>query len=98
MSQLVLTHPELPLHNNEAELAARDRVRKRDFSLSAHSIEGLAAWDTFQSIVPTARKHGVCIVDYIQDRLRGVHMNPRLASRLNSVPLRRLYTRNPVRR
>ena len=37
---LVLTHPELPLHNNEAELAARDRVRKRDISLSAHSIEG----------------------------------------------------------
>jgi hypothetical protein len=26
---LVLKHPELPLHNNEAELAARKRVRKR---------------------------------------------------------------------
>lgn len=76
---LVLTHPELPLHNNEAELAARDRVRKRDISLSAHSIEGIAAWDTFQSIVATARKLGVGIVDYIQDRLRGVHKIPRLA-------------------
>ena len=60
-------------------LAARDRVRKRDISLSAHSIEGIAAWDTFQSIVATVRKLGVGIVDYIQDRLRGVHKIPRLA-------------------
>src|SRR6266700_521566 len=29
---MVLTHPEIPLHNNPAELGARARVRKRDVS------------------------------------------------------------------
>ena len=29
---LVLEHPEIPLHNNPAELGARQRVRKRDVS------------------------------------------------------------------
>jgi hypothetical protein len=29
---LVLDHPEIPLHNNDMELAARRRVRKRDGS------------------------------------------------------------------
>ena len=34
---LVLDHPELPLHNNPAELGARQRVRKRDVSFGPRS-------------------------------------------------------------
>lgn len=30
---LILKHPELPLHNNPAELGVMQRVRKRDISL-----------------------------------------------------------------
>jgi hypothetical protein len=44
---LVLEHPELPLHNNPAELGARQRVRKRAISFGPRTTEGATAWDTF---------------------------------------------------
>src|SRR5258708_1029728 len=44
---LVLEHPEIPLHNNPAELGARQRVRKRDVSFGPRTAEGAKAWDTF---------------------------------------------------
>jgi hypothetical protein len=43
---MVLSHPEILLHNNPAELAARQRVRKRDVSLQACTTAGIGAWDT----------------------------------------------------
>ena len=46
---LVLKHPELPLHNNPAELAARFRVRKRDISFGPRTEDGKNAWDTFMT-------------------------------------------------
>jgi hypothetical protein len=51
---MVLSHPEILLHNNPAELGARQRVRKRDVSLQARTREGIGAWDTFQILVSTA--------------------------------------------
>ncbi|MBM3458378.1 MAG: transposase [Armatimonadetes bacterium] len=39
----VLEHPELPLHNNAMELAARQRVRKRDVSYGPRSGAGARA-------------------------------------------------------
>jgi len=42
---MVLTHPEIPLHNNPAELGARARVRKRDVSFGPRTREGATAWD-----------------------------------------------------
>lgn len=65
----VLRHPELPLHNNPAELAARRRVRKRDVSFGPRSETGRRAWDTFQGLVETTRKLGIRFWDYLQDRL-----------------------------
>jgi len=76
----VLRHPEIPLHNNPAELGARQRVRKRDVSLAARTEEGVAAWDTFQTLVETAKKLGVNITAYLRDRLTGRHALPSLAS------------------
>ena len=76
----VLAHPEIALHNNPAELGARQRVRKRDVSLQACKAEGLAAWDTFQSLVETAKKLGVNIYHYLYDRVSGQHKLPSLAS------------------
>ncbi len=60
---MVLSHPEILLHNNPAELGARQRVRKRDVSLHACTREGIGAWDTFQTIVATAKKRctSICI-------------------------------------
>jgi hypothetical protein len=70
---LVLAHPELPLHNNPAELGARQRVRKRAISCGPRTAEGVHAWDTFQSLGATARKLGVNFFHYLQDRIRGSH-------------------------
>jgi hypothetical protein len=77
---LVLEHPELPLHNNGSELAARQRVRKRDVSFGPRTEHGARNWDTFQSLIATAKKLGVNVYDYIQDRVRNTGLVPRLAS------------------
>ena len=47
--------PEIPLHNNSAELAARVKVRKRDVSLQTVTDKGTKANDTFMTIVQTAK-------------------------------------------
>lgn len=75
----VLEHPEIPLHNNAAELAARQRVRKRDVSFGPRTVDGAKAWDTFQSLADTTRKLGVSFYHYIHDRIRGDGQIPPLA-------------------
>lgn len=84
---LVLQHPELPLHNNPAELAARQRVRKRDISFGPRTQDGVMAWDTFMTLSETAKKLGVNFYLYLHDRVAGAHQLPSLASliRLHSV-------------
>jgi len=66
---LVLKHPELPLHNNPAELAARYRVRKRDTSFGPRTEDGKRAWDTFMTLAATTKKLGISFYEYIQDRI-----------------------------
>jgi hypothetical protein len=78
----VLAHPELPLHNNAMELAARRRVRKRDVSFGPQSRAGAQAWDTFQTIGATAAKLGVRLYHYLCDRLRHPNTTPSLAERI----------------
>ena len=76
---LVLKHPELPLHNNPAELGARQRVRKRDVSFGPRTPDGTRAWDTFMTLAATTRKLGVSFYQYIHDRISGANQIPRLA-------------------
>jgi hypothetical protein len=76
---MVLSHPEILLHNNPAELGARQRVRKRDVSLQARTREGVRAWDTFQTLVNTAKKLGVNIYQYFYDRVAQNNTLPSLA-------------------
>jgi regulator of replication initiation timing len=76
---LVLSHPEILLHNNPAELGARQRVRKRDVSLQARTQQGIGAWDTFQTLVGTAKKLGVNIYQYLYDRIAHTNTLPSLA-------------------
>ena len=75
----VLRHPELPLHNNAAELAARVQARARDVSLHTKSKAGTKAKDTFMSIVQTAKKLGVNTYQYLYDRVSGKFELPSLA-------------------
>src|SRR6266571_3172784 len=77
---MVLIHPEILLHNNPAELGARQRVRKRDVSLQARTGDGIRAWDTFQTLVATAKKLGVNIFHYFQDRILQAQTLPSLAT------------------
>ena len=77
---MVLSHPEILLHNNPAELGARQRVRKRDVSLQARTREGIGAWDTFQTLVSTANKLGVNIFQYLHDRITQTNLLPSLAT------------------
>ena len=76
---MVLTHPEIPLHNNPAELGARARVRKRDVSFGPRTREGATAWDTFMTLAETATKLGVSFYHSIQDRVSGTYQMPALA-------------------
>ena len=77
---MVLSHPAMLLHNNPAELGARQRVRKRDVSLQARTREGIEAWDTFQTLVSTAKKLGVNMYQYVHDRIAQTNQFPRLAN------------------
>ncbi len=75
---MVLDHPDIPLHNNAAELAARTRVRKRKISYGTRSDDGTRAWDTlraepqdeaFMTLSQTAKKLNVSFYHYIHDRI-----------------------------
>jgi hypothetical protein len=76
---MVLSHPEILLHNNPAELGARQRVRKRDVSLQARTQEGIGAWDTFQTLVGTAKKLGINMYQYFYNRIAQTNTFPSLA-------------------
>ncbi len=75
---MVLVHPEIPLHNNPAELGARQRVRKRDVSFGPRVRDGTRAWDTFQTLAATARKLGVSFYAYVHDRISKAYQMPGL--------------------
>jgi regulator of replication initiation timing len=74
---LVLQHPEIPLHNNAAELGARMMVQRRNISYATQTEEGTKAWDIFMSLVATTRKLGISFYEYMQDRF----------SRLGEIPV-----------
>jgi Transposase IS66 family len=75
---LVLEHPELPLHNNAAELAARTMVQRRNISYATQSEQGTQAWDLFMSLVATARKLGISFFEYVGDRISEMGKIPAL--------------------
>lgn len=66
---MVLHHPEIPLHNNPAEIEIRRRVRKRDVSFGPRTEDGKRAWDTFASLLATTIKLGVSFYRYVYDRV-----------------------------
>ena len=81
---VVLGHPEIPLHNNPAELGARQRVRKRDVSFGPRTEEGKMAWDSFMTVAETAKKVGVSFYQYVLDRVSQEQAMPSLAEIIRS--------------
>ena len=76
---LVLEHPELPLHNNPAELGARTMVQRRNISYATQTLEGTKAWDIFMSLVATTRKLGISFFEFMRDRISQLGNIPSLA-------------------
>jgi regulator of replication initiation timing len=70
----VLHHPEIPLHNNPAELGVRHRVRKRKISFGPRVADGVQAWDTFMSLFATTRKLGINFHQYLRDRISNLNL------------------------
>lgn len=81
---LVLEYPEIELHNNPAELAARAQARKRDVSLQTKNEAGTQAKDTMMTIVQTARKLGISILEYLNDRISKTNAMTSLADIIRS--------------
>jgi len=76
----VLSHPEVPLHNNASELGARVSARRRDVSLHSKSVRGARAMDIFTTLVQTCKKLEVSAYAYLRDRLAQANQIPRLAT------------------
>jgi len=81
---MVLEHPEIPLHNNAAELAARKRVRRDKISFGTRSEDGTQAWDTFATLEATAKKLGISFYEYIYDRISTTYRMPSLADLIST--------------
>jgi hypothetical protein len=76
---LVLDHPEIPLHNNPAEIALREFVLKRKISYGTRSDLGKVAWENLMTILDTCRKHKVCFFEYIKCVISGITTMKKLA-------------------
>jgi len=75
---LVLNRPDIPLHNNASETDIREYVKKRKISGSTRSDLGRRSRDTFASLKKTTRKLGVGFWAYLNDRLIGKNLVPKL--------------------
>jgi hypothetical protein len=76
---LVLDRPDIPLHNNSAENAIREYVKKRKISGSTRSELGRRCRDTFTSLKKTCRKLGVSFWQYLKDRIEKIGFIPDLS-------------------
>ena len=76
---LVLERPDIPLHNNGAENAIREYVKKRKISGSTRSENGRRCRDTFTSLKKTCRKLGVSFWQYLKDRIENNGLVPDLS-------------------
>ncbi len=76
---MVLERPEIPLHNNEAENAIREYVKKRKISGSTRSEAGRRCRDTFTSLKKTCRKLGISFWQYLKDRIEKINLIPDLS-------------------
>ena len=85
---LVLDRPDIPLHNNIAETAIREYVRKRKISGSTRSETGRQCRDTFTSLKKTCRKLGISFWQYLNDRIMGTAYVPNLSDLIRQQALR----------
>lgn len=85
---MVLERPDIPLHNNSAENAIREYVKKRKISGSTRSGLGRRARDTFTSLKKTCRKLGISYWQYLGDRIENIGFFPALSQLIKEHALR----------
>jgi len=85
---LVLDRPDIPLHNNGAESAIREYVKKRKISGSTRSETGRQCRDTFTSLKKTCRKLGLSFWQYLKDRVEKTGFVPELSGLIRQRSLR----------
>ena len=85
---LVLERPDIPLHNNGAENAIREHVKKRKISGGTRSETGRRCRDTFTSLKKTCRKLGVSFWRYLKDRIENIGRIPDLPELIRQQALR----------
>lgn len=76
----VLERPRTPLHNNGTETDAREIKVKLKVSGGTRSNEGRQCRDTFVSLKKTCVKLGINFFSYLQDRVNGLLVIPKLAT------------------
>jgi hypothetical protein len=79
---VVLENPFIPLHNNASELGARRVVIKRKINLHTTSASGTKIKDAAMSVVETAKKLKVNVIDYLHDRISNLYEMESLADRI----------------
>lgn len=77
---LVLDYPQIPLHNNPAEIALRELVIKKKISYGTKSEKGRIAWENMMTIMDTCRKHNVSFMEYVKDIFSKRHSMTRLST------------------
>jgi len=81
---LVLEFPDIPLHNNLSENAARIEKRKQDVSLQTKSKAGTESKNSIMSVVETCKKHAQNSIAFIHDRVSKNFKIPSLADIIKS--------------
>lgn len=81
---LVLSRPDVPLHNNLSERDIREYVKRRKVSGSTRSDTGKQCRDTFTSLKKTCRKLGISFWRYLLDRIEYQNKYPPLAKIMES--------------
>jgi len=85
---LVLERPDIPLHNNSAENAIREYVKRRKISGGTRNELGRLARDTFTSLKKTCRKLGLSFWQYLKDRIENIGSYPTLSSLIKEQALK----------
>ena len=75
---LVLSRPDIPLHNNLSENDIREYVKRHKISGSTRSDSGKLCRDSFTSLKKTCRKLGISFWEYLRDRIHRRNQIPPL--------------------
>ena len=75
---VVLSRPEVPLHNNQSESDIREKVQRRKISVT-FSDAGRRCRDTFSSLKKTCRKNDISFWKFLNDRINESHQIARLS-------------------